>query len=182
MLSAFFKNSFLALGLQQRESFGALRNASPEFPPRARTIAGNDCWRLSAALQSQWPLQLSETFAGLYWSYLFGWTMTSVKWWRFWLRQHLREQGCNRGRGSPIKGLVGFTLNRYKNISRFRHLPVRTLNQKTKKKNASLTVCFYIFKYNLYCAVKHRKLNSLSRLWHFRGNFILTWQNAYGDF
>lgn len=105
-----------------------------------RRCVGNDRRHLSAAVRSQWPLQLSEAFAGLYWSYLFGWTMTSVKWWRFWLRQHLREQGWNRGRGSPIKCLVGFTLNRYKKISQFRHLPMRTLTRKNTKKNVSLAV------------------------------------------
>lgn len=39
-----------------------------------------------------------------------------------------------------------------------------------------------IYKCNLYCAVKSRKLKSLSRLWSFGGNFILPWQHAYEDF
>lgn len=99
--------------------FGSLPNTSAEFPPRACTRAelcsyGNDCRRLSAAVRPRWPLQLWEALAAPYWSYLFGWTMTSVQRWRCRLRQHLGELGCNRGRGSPIKCLVDLTLNQYK--------------------------------------------------------------------
>lgn len=105
--------------LQPRDSFGALPNMSAESPPRACTRAelcfyGNDRRRLSAAVRSRWPLQLSEALAVPYWSYLFGWTATSVQRWRCRLRQHLGELGCNRGRGSPIKCLVDLTLNQYK--------------------------------------------------------------------
>lgn len=133
LLSAFFKKSFHALGMH-RENLSALSQMSRVPSTCPHRCVGKDCRHLSAEVRSQWPLQLSETFAGLYWSYLFRWTMTSVKWWRFWLRQHLREQGFNRGRGSPIKCLVGFTLNRYTKFSQFRHLPMQTLNQKTHKK------------------------------------------------
>lgn len=104
---------------------------SSAFPPRMQTcFYRRDCLRTSALLRSQDPLQLSEAFDRHHWMHLFSWTLTSVKWWQFRLRQHLRERGRNRGRGSPIKCLAGFTLNQYKKEnSQLRHLAVRFLLQ-----------------------------------------------------
>lgn len=130
-------------------SRGNLLALSPTWvqspPPRACTRAetcfyGGDCRRLSAAVRPRWPLQLWEALAAPYWSYLLGWTMTSVQQWRRRLRQHLGELGCNHGRGSPIKCLVDLALNQYKkNKSQFRNLPVRSWPQKRQNtKNVSL--------------------------------------------
>lgn len=157
---------------------------SSAFLPRMQTcFERSDCLRASAVVRSQEPLQLLEAFARRHWMHLSGWTLTSVKWWQFRLRQHLREGGGNHGRGSPIKCLAGFTLNQYKKkftIQTPRCAIFAPINH-TKKKcfPCSDLVLGSIYKYNLYCAVKHRNLESLSRLWHFRGNFTLTWQHAY---
>lgn len=163
---------------------------SAEFPRRACARAelcfyGNDCRRLSAAVWPRRPLRLWEAVAAPYWSYLFGWTMTSVRRWRCRLRQHLGELGCNRGRGSPIKSsLVDLTLNQYKKKNH--NLDTSLCDPKKTESQKCFACCDSflggIYKCNLYCAVKSRKLKSLSRLWSFGGNFILPWQHAYEDF
>lgn len=133
-----------------RGSFGTLPNMSAEFPPPACARAElcfyeNDCRRLSAAVWSRRRVRLLEAVAAPYWSYLFGWTMTSVRRRRCRLRQHLGELGCNRGRGSPIKSsLVDLTLNQYKKKSQFRHLPVRSWPQKRQNpKNVLLAATHF---------------------------------------
>lgn len=58
-----------------------------------------------------------KTSAGWNWSYLLGWTVTSVTCWLGRLGQHEREVGCNHGWGSPINGPLGFTLDQYRDFT-----------------------------------------------------------------
>lgn len=54
---------------------------------------------------------------GWNWSYLLGWTVTSVTCRLCRLGQHQREVGCNHGRGSPINAPLGFTLDQYRDFT-----------------------------------------------------------------
>lgn len=58
-----------------------------------------------------------KTSVGWNWSYLLPWTVASVTCWLCRLGQHQREVGSNHGRGSPINGPLGFTLDQYRDFS-----------------------------------------------------------------